>query len=155
MSKSHTTLSIDNDILIMAKARKLNISAILENTLRTELLVWDNDRELISLRIEELKNEINKIREEAKNKEEEIKTQIKVLEDKIKTIKDNEKKFDTESFKIVKEKFKKICIENDFTLSPLTLKTWVYIFRRDAGVYITESTLLNFINEFKQIYINK
>ena len=44
MTKSHTTLTIDGEVLSAAKARGMNISALLEETLRRYLSMDDIER---------------------------------------------------------------------------------------------------------------
>jgi len=148
MSKVKLTLTVDGGIIDLAKASRINISQLVEDTLRAELMTPD-DFEEIQLKIKNFENDLRRIDTEASSKKGIINIQLSGLTAKLQRLKNEQRPFNASAFDDLKSKFKIICIQKEFIIPSLTIKTWRGIFAQQAGKRMSDDEVIALINSFK------
>lgn len=150
MTKRLTTVNVDEELLSIAKQRGINISALLRDTLRAELMGADKDREQIKLTIQTLALKKETVERNSKKEIINLQNEINHYEKTLTDLKGVEDLKDTSKFKELLERFKKVAEDNGYALSTLNLRTWRGLFKRDAEVNLSQEELISLMNGFKE-----
>jgi len=149
MAKSHTTLSVEPELIEQAKQKGINISQLLEDSIKTEIMLKEGNEDELKLKLEEKIKAKERLKLEFNEKNKLIDLDIDLIKTNLERINKESLLFNKEFFEGVKDKFRLTCVRKNFILTPLNVKTWRAIFFNEARAKLTDNELLKMITEFK------